>query len=193
MNQDEPNTSEQSPASHLSPDSVAAPGAPAPGVPALPRTPSSHTNARSRVPPLAPATHSILRLATALAHALERETDRALALTGLTATGFAALDEIRSAAPSTQRDLARRLGLRPSTTSELLRRLARRGWVTRTAHPALTPAGAAALERADRIVARLESRWARRMAEARPAGFPSMRFQALRRWLGEGLAALGEA
>jgi hypothetical protein len=133
MNQDGPNTtqlspashlspvSHLSPASHLSPDSVAATGAPALGVPAPPRRPSSHTNARSRVPPHAPATHSILRLATALAHALERETDRALALTGLTATGFAALDEIRSAAPSTQRDLARRLGLRPSTTSELLR------------------------------------------------------------------------
>ena len=156
-----------------------------------PRTPSSHTNARSRVPVEAPGSRSVLRLATALAHALETETDRALAITGLTATGFAALDEIHSAPPYTQRDLARRLGLRPSTTSELLRRLARRGFVTRTGRPALTPTGAAALDRAHHILARLESRWVRRMGEARPGGFPSMRFQALRRWLGEGLAALG--
>jgi len=77
---------------------------------------------------------SILRLATALAHALETETD-----------------------------------------------------------PALTPAGAATLDRAHHILARLESRWVRRMGEARPGGFPSLRFQALRRWLGEGLAALGGA
>jgi DNA-binding MarR family transcriptional regulator len=157
----------------------------------VPHTPSSHTNARRAVPIEAPGSRSVLRLATALAHALETETDRALAITGLTATGFAALDEIHSAAPSTQRDLARRLGLRPSTTSELLRRLARRGFVTRTGRPALTPTGAAALDRAHHILARLESRWVRRMGEARPGGFPSMRFQALRRWLGEGLAALG--
>ena len=157
----------------------------------VPHTPSSHTNARRAVPIEAPGSRSVLRLATALAHALETETDRALVITGLTATGFAALDEIHSAAPSTQRDLARRLGLRPSTTSELLRRLARRGFVTRTGRPALTPTGAAALDRAHHILARLESRWVRRMGEARPGGFPSMRFQALRRWLGEGLAALG--
>jgi hypothetical protein len=47
----------------------------------------------------------------------------------LSAHGFAALSEIAREAPETQRDLAARLGLRPSTTSELLKRLQRRDLV----------------------------------------------------------------
>ena len=133
-----------------------------------------------------------------LARALETETDRRLANVGLTASSFVALREIRSGRATTQRDLARRLYLEPSTTCELLARLARRGLLTRRVHararpPALTPDGAAVLERAERLVGRLEEEWARRMRAAYGSGLPDGwigPIYGLHRWLGEGLAAI---
>jgi len=140
----------------------------------------------------------ILPAAVALARTLEAETDRALAIVGLTACGFLALRGIRSGRATTQRDLARRLFLEPSTTCELLARLAHRGLLTRRWHararpPALTPAGAAVLQRAERLVGRLEMEWAGRMRAAYGNGLPDGwigPIYGLRRWLGEGLAAI---
>lgn len=140
----------------------------------------------------------ILPTAVALARTLEAETDRALAIVGLTACGFLTLREIRSGRATTQRDLARRLHLEPSTTCELLVRLAHRGLLTRRRHgrarpPTLTPVGTAALERAERLVGRLERDWARRMLAAYGSGLPNGwigPIYGLRRWLGEGLAAI---
>jgi DNA-binding MarR family transcriptional regulator len=140
----------------------------------------------------------VLPAAVALARTLEAETDRALAIVGLTACGFLALRAIRSGRAATQRDLARRIYLEPSTTCELLARLAHRGLLTRRRHgrarpPVLTPAGAALLQRAERLVGRLEDSWALRMRVAYGNGLPAGwigPIYGLRRWLGEGLAAI---
>jgi DNA-binding MarR family transcriptional regulator len=172
----------------------------------------SYTNAPSDPrPPYAPG-NGVLSAALALARVVEAEADRALAIAGLSARGFLALREIRSGPAVTQRDLARRLHLKPSTTCELLVRLARRGLLARRGSraarpgsglPTLTPAGIAALVHAESRVARLEREWARRMRTARSRAegpvAPSRGtlgdgwvgpIYGLHRWLTEGLAAL---
>jgi DNA-binding transcriptional ArsR family regulator len=129
----------------------------------------------------------------------------------LTARGFLALREIRRRAPPTQRDLARRLHLEPSTLCELLARLRRAGLVERRggagaraggswrgpSPPALTARGAAALQHAERVVARLERDWGARCFAARhpaedagPCGGILGPSYGLRRWIAEGLDAL---
>lgn len=183
------------------------PPAPAPPLrgPSAPTLPceGSYTNVTAAQSPSDNPLQGILPAAVALARTLEAETDRALVIVGLTTRGFLALREIRSGRAATQRDLARLLHLEPSTTCELLARLARRRLVTRLADrhvtgragrpPAITPAGAAALERAETIVRRLEREWARRMRAAHRSGLPDGwlgPIYGLRRWLGEGLAAI---
>ena len=117
--------------------------------------------------------------------------DRTLAIVPLTARGFAALAEIAREPPRTQGILAARLGLEPSTTSELLARLERRGLLNRGPKPiVLTDRGAAALAAAERIGTRVEDAWARRLAQAAGSLLGDARHQGLRRWLTESRAAL---
>ena len=127
---------------------------------------SSHTNILARVLDTEGHWRGVLRAALALAHALETEADRALEVAGLSARGFLVLAEIHREAPRTQRALARRLGLQPSTTNELLGRLARRRLVRRRPTPTLTGAGVSALAAGAAIVARLEDAWAARLRAA---------------------------
>jgi DNA-binding MarR family transcriptional regulator len=135
--------------------------------------------------------------------------DRALAIVPLTARGFAVLYEIHRETPASQGDLARRLGLEPSTTSELLKRPERGALVRRAISArgpggrsgpgpmpprpgdrrpnavALTEPGRAALAQAERIVSGIEEAWARRLAAAAGTQMPRLRLMALRRWLTE--------
>ncbi len=135
--------------------------------------------------------NGILCAAAALWHLLEAEMDRALAIVPLTGRGFAALAEIAREPPRTQGILAARLGLEPSTTSELLARLERRGLLSRRPKPiVLTDAGAAALAAAERIATKVEDAWARRLAQAAGSQLGDARHQGLRRWLTESCAAL---
>lgn len=156
----------------------------------------SHTNAMQRLRAFDGSLLGVLEPAVSLAHALETETDRALQVVGLSARGFLVLAEIHRETPRTQRDLARRLGLEPSTTNELLGRLARRRLARRRPHPALTDEGLTALERAARVVEALERTWAERFRAARGGptvpGWPGPVY-GLRRWLREAHAALGPA
>ena len=153
----------------------------------------SHTNAMQRLRAFDGSLLGVLEPALDLAHALETETDRALRVVGLSARGFLVLAEIHREPPRTQRVLARRLGLEPSTTNELLGRLARRRLVRRKPRPALTDEGLAALERAAGAVEALERRWAQRLCDAsgspRVPGWPGPVY-GLRRWLRESRAAL---
>ncbi len=174
---------------------------------------SSHTNLLARC--LAPdgTWAGLLAAATALSHLVEGEMDRALAIVGLTATGFAAILEIARAEVASQGELARRLGISGGATSELLGRLRRRGLVSlraagsakrrRRVRPSgskrarsrggrppnavsLTPAGRALLAVAARIAQRVEGDWAARLAaEDGRAGVRPTRVWGLRRWLTE--------
>ena len=92
---------------------------------------SSHTNLLRQLPGADGVPNALLGPVLALAHRLETEMDRALAIVGLTARGFGALTAIAREGPASQRLLALRLGLESSTTSELLQRLERRGLVRR--------------------------------------------------------------
>ena len=135
--------------------------------------------------------NGILCAAAALWHQLEAEMDRALAIVPLTARGFATLAEIAREPPSCQGTLAAHLGLQPSTTSELLKRLERRGLLRRRPKPiVLTDRGAAALAVAERIATRVEDAWAHRFAQAGGSQLGDARLQGLRRWLNESRAAL---
>lgn len=149
--------------------------------------------------------NGLLFVSLRFSHVVEAEMDCALAIVGLSARSFAALYEIASQPVPTQQALARRLGLEPSTTSELLCRLDRRGAVGRKKRRhggdrrapgstgvvvSLTPGGREILEHAIRIASRIESRWARRLDRGPDTPWAGMRRHGLRRWLGEGVTAL---
>jgi len=143
------------------------------------RRTSSHTNSALWRRHDDGSWNGLLFAALGRSHQLEAETDRALAVVPLSARGFVALFEIARLPPATQRDLAARLGLRPSATSELLKRLRRRGLVrpaARRCRPrplaqadagraavALTEAGRTRLDRAVGIIAQLEDAWSARL------------------------------
>ncbi len=89
------------------------------------------------------------------AHALRRDADRrCLAAAGITTAQLGALFAVREHPGTTQRELARELGLRESAVTALVGRLAAAGLVTRAGHPdehravvlELSAKGAAALE-----------------------------------------------
>jgi DNA-binding MarR family transcriptional regulator len=106
-----------------------------------------------------------LRITSLLAgRLLERE----LAARGVPADQFALVDEIGRAEPVTPSDLARRTGHPPTTLSDHLNRLSRRGLVRRERNPidgrsrlisltdagsSLRAAGSPAVERAEELVA----------------------------------------
>ena len=131
--------------------------------------------------------------------------DRALAIVPLSARGFVTLLEIDGQAIPTQAHLARRLGLGPGATSDMLRRLERAGLVRRDPsrrggrqpHPpgphqavALTEAGHAVLAESVGIAAKVEDEWARRLDGPGENTMPGLRAYGLRRWLVHCLAAL---
>jgi DNA-binding MarR family transcriptional regulator len=152
--------------------------------------------------------NGLLPPVTALARLLEIEMDRALAIVPLSARGFVTLLEITQAPAPTQRQLARRLALTPSATSELLARLAshglvfraprRRGGLRGTPHArasvvTLTARGRERLARAVAIASRLEDEWAGRLGAGDPKGTRALRANGLARRLRESLAALAPA
>jgi DNA-binding MarR family transcriptional regulator len=166
---------------------------------------SSHTNSTTSIPEPEGSWNGLLHLTIALSHHLETEMDRALAIVPLSARGLVVLQVIASQPTLCQQDLALRVGLMPSTMSEMLGRLERQGMVRRdparrgghrTQPPrarraaTLTVAGGAALARAEGIATRLEERWAERLAVAAGSPFGWMRAHGLRRWLSQSLAAV---
>lgn len=166
---------------------------------------SSHTKSRSTLHRPDGAWGGLLVASLALSRRLEAEMDHALAIVSLTARGFVALLLIAGDPVPTQADLAHRLALEPSTTSELLGRLARRKLVRRDparrggrrcpprhTGPAvvLTRTGEAVLAEAARIATTVEEDWARRLAIGAGSPFTGMRAYGLRRWLTESTAAL---
>jgi DNA-binding transcriptional ArsR family regulator len=162
----------------------------------------------------------LLGAALALSHALEAEMDHALAVVRLSARGFVALGEIAAEPPCSQGALATRLGLEASTTSELLKRLERRGLIEkeragkpgpsrpgrsgrgragtqlgrapgRPATPvAITAEGRVVLAKAERIAVEVEDDWAKRIAVAAGSPYGFVRASGLRRWLCESWVAL---
>lgn len=174
-----------------------------------PRTqpPSSHTKSDRSARRRYGGWHGLLPAALALSRTLEREMDKALAFTRLSAAGFVILLAIAREAPPTQETLARGLALGRGSVSEQLRRLERSGLVRRNparrggAHPGhapvlpvatLTDLGAAVLAEAEGIAARVEREWARRLAAAGDSPWPVARALGLRRWLTESRAALAK-
>jgi DNA-binding MarR family transcriptional regulator len=172
-------------------------------------TTTSHTKELDAQRPTPGGHQGLLRAAVALSHALETEMDRALEVVGLSARGFVALLEIDREPPLSQRTLSARLGLGEGTTSELLRRLERRGLIQRRTtatggaddshrrrrgRPARTvvlkAAGRATLAKAKRIALMTEADWARRLALASNSPFAGVRAQGLQRWLRESLQSL---
>lgn len=140
-----------------------------------------------------------------LSRQLEAEMDQALAVVPLSARGLVTLLEVEKEPNPTQAHLSQRLALGPGTTSEMLRRLERRGLVRR--NPArrggrrpqtpgtlqavtLTEAGRAALTEAVGIAANVEDDWARRLGGTGESTLPGLRAYGLRRWLALSLAAL---
>jgi DNA-binding MarR family transcriptional regulator len=152
--------------------------------------------------------NGLLPPALALGRVLEIEMDRALAIVPLSARGFVTLFEIARAPAPSQRDLADRLALTPSATSELLARLARHGLVARAARHrggargtlaarqtvvTLTARGRERLARAEAVASRLEDQWADRLGAGDPQGTRALRANGLARRLRESLAALAPA